>query len=81
MVMLKTGRPCPDLLTPDEEKALLKRAEQLWSDLQENRLGGFSGPNRPFWILAEFQSAIEAFGHRDLGRTWSPDARKARGCA
>ncbi len=66
-------RPYPDLLSEDESKALLKRAEQLWNDLQEDRLGGYSGPNRPFWILAEFQSVIEAFGQRDLGRTWTKD--------
>lgn len=74
-------RPCPDKLTPEEEKALLARAERLWRELEENRLGGFSGCNRPFWILAEFKSMIEEFGRRDVGQKWSLDALKAAGCS
>ena len=64
-------RPYPDLLTPEENRALLTRAEQAWQALQENDLGGFSGINRPFWILAEFKAVIEQFGRRDIGQTWS----------
>lgn len=64
-------RPYPDLLSTEEEKALLTRAEQLWEDLQANNLGGFSGCNRPFWIVAEFKSVIEEFGRRDVGQRWS----------
>lgn len=64
-------RPYPDLLTPEENRALLTRAEQVWAALQENQLGGFSGGNRPFWILAQFKAVIEQYGHRDIGQTWS----------
>ena len=66
-------RPYPDLLSDDEAKALLKAAEMLWSDLQENNLGGFSGINRPFYILHEFRRVIEGFGKRDVGLNWSKD--------
>lgn len=64
-------RPYPELLTDSESKQLLSMAEMLWDDLQSNNLGGFSGINRPFWILAEFKRVIEEFGHRDVGLTWS----------
>lgn len=64
-------RPYPDLLTPEEEKEILRDAEALWSDLQENNLGGYSGVNRPFYILSEFKRVIERFGRRDVGLTWS----------
>lgn len=67
------GRPYPNLLTADEAKALLSRAEELWKDLQKNNLGGFSGINRPFWVLHEFKSIIEEFGCRDVGLRWSKD--------
>jgi hypothetical protein len=66
-------RPYPDLLSPEEGKALLARAEQLWRDLQANDLGGFSNGNRPFYILSEFKRVIEEFGRRDVGQTWSKD--------
>lgn len=64
-------RPYPDLLTDDERKAILADAERLWSDLQRNDLGGFSGGNRPFWILHAFKEVIEKYGHRDVGLSWS----------
>jgi hypothetical protein len=64
-------RAPPELLSKDEEAALLAQAEQLWEDLQRNNLGGFSGINRPFYILHEFRRVIEQFGHRDVGLTWS----------
>lgn len=64
-------RPYPDLLSDQERRDLLTRAERLWRALQENDLGGFSSGNRPFYILAEFEAVIEAFGHRDIGQTWS----------
>ncbi len=70
-------RPYPQLLTKAEEASLLARAEQLWRDLQQNQLGGYSGPNRPFWIVGEIKVAIEEFGNRDIGWRWSPNARKA----
>lgn len=66
-----TDRPYPELLTPDERKAILAEAEQLWADLQSNNLGGFSGENRPFWILHAFKVVIERYGHRDVGLSWS----------
>lgn len=66
-------RPYPNLLSADEAKALLTRAEQLWADLEKNNLGGFSGINRPFYILHEFRSVIEEFGSRDVGLHWSKD--------
>lgn len=64
-------RPYPELLDDDESRAILKLAEDLWADLQTNNLGGFSGINRPFWILAHFKQVIEKFGHRDVGLNWS----------
>lgn len=66
-------RPYPQLLDADEQKALLARAEQLWTDLQANNIGGFAGPNRPFYIMHEFKRVIEQFGCRDVGLTWSND--------
>lgn len=66
-------RPYPELLDGKEESSLLARAEQLWRDLQDNNLGGFSGVNRPFYIVAEFRRVIEDFGHRDTGLNWSRD--------
>lgn len=70
-------RTPPDLLTNDEERQLLKDAEYLWSDLQENRLGGFSDGNRPFFILGEFKRIIEKYGKRDIGQTWTGNELKA----
>lgn len=66
-------RPYPELLSADEQAALLSRSEELWRRLEANDLGGFAGINRPFWILAEFKSVIEQFGHRDVGLKWSKD--------
>lgn len=59
--------PDLDLLSAEENKALLKRAEVLWRQLQENELGGYSGINRPFYILNSFRAAIEDFGKRNTG--------------
>jgi hypothetical protein len=67
------SRKPPELLTTDESKELLKHAEQLLKDLLENRLGGFSDGNRPFWIMYEFRTIIEKFGHRDTGMHWTGD--------
>lgn len=64
-------RPFPEMLDSAEERALLTRAETLWSDLQTNQLGGFSGVNRPFYIVAEFRRVIEEFTSRDTGLQWS----------
>jgi hypothetical protein len=66
-------RPYPQLLDDAEQRALLHRAEQLWSDLQGNNLGGYSGINRPFYILNEFKRVIEEFSDRDVGLHWSND--------
>lgn len=66
-------RPPPDLLSPEEAATLQKRAEKLWADLQKNQLGGYSGINRPFYILHEFRDIIERFGGRDVGLHWSKD--------
>lgn len=63
----------PELLTIDEKKDLLLEAEILWRDLQENKLGGYSDGNRPFFILHQFKRVIEKYGHRDVGLTWSND--------
>ena len=71
------ARPYPDLLSDDEQKAILGRAEDLWADLQANNLGGFSGINRPFWIAYKFKSVIETFGRRDVGLSWSKDDLEA----
>ncbi|UAK23636.1 hypothetical protein [Sphingomonas nostoxanthinifaciens] len=65
------GRPYPQLLTKDETKDLLKQAEELWRDLKGNNLGGYSGINRPSWIVHQFRQVIEQFGNRDTGLLWS----------
>lgn len=77
----KVDRPYPKLLSESEGKALLEKAEQLWRDLQENNLGGFSGINRPFYILHEFRRVIEEFGGRDVGLHWSKDQLEAAAIA
>jgi len=66
-------RAYPDLMSVDERKSLLAEAENLWRDLHANNLGGFSGVNRPFYILHEFKRVIEKYGRRDVGLTWSND--------
>ena len=66
-------RAAPNLLSNDEERGILADAEQLWADLQSNNLGGYSGINRPFYILYEFKRVIEKYGNRDVGLTWSKD--------
>lgn len=70
-------RPYPELLSEAERKALLNTAEELWRDLQENQLGGYSGINRPFWILNYFKQMIEKYGRRDTGYRWTPNQLKA----
>jgi hypothetical protein len=64
-------RKPPELLTADEQRAMLADAEQLWRCLQSNDLGGYSGQNRPFYILHHFKEAIEKYGRRDVGLTWT----------
>jgi len=71
--MSEAERELPELLTAGEQQDLLAEAEQLWRDLQANELGGFSGGNRPFWIMYQFKCAIEKYGHRDVGLNWSKD--------
>lgn len=56
-----------DLLSSQEGAALFKYAEETWSDLKNDDLGGFSGGNRPFWLLHAFKQVIETFGRRDVG--------------
>lgn len=56
---------------------MLRDAERLWNDLQKNNLGGYSGGNRPFYILHEFKRMIEKYGNRDVGLTWSKDDLEA----
>ena len=70
-VPMGSTRPYPDLLNAGERADLLSQAEQLWRDLQANDLGGFSGINRPFYILNRFEGVIEQFGGRDVGLQWS----------
>lgn len=67
-------RPYPDLLSKEETKRLLTIAEGLFDDLMENNIGGYSGINRPFWILSHFKQVIEEFGRRDVGQNWSLNA-------
>jgi hypothetical protein len=66
-------RPPPQLLALEEDRALLTDAEELWRDLQENQLGGFSDGNRPFYIAWQFKRIIEKYGQRDVGLTWSKE--------
>jgi hypothetical protein len=66
-------RPHPDLLSDAERKALLGDAEWLWRRLEANDIGGYSGINRPFYIVHAFKEVIEKFGRRDVGLTWSQD--------
>ncbi len=55
------------LLSTDEKRALLKKAEWLWAALEKNELGGYSYGNRPFYILEAFKEVIEDFGGRNIG--------------
>ena len=71
--MSMVERVYPDLLSEEEKTAMRKDAEMLWEDLQQNNLGGYSGVNRPFYILAEFKRIIEKYGNLDVGLTWSKD--------
>lgn len=66
-------RHAPELLTREEARAMLTAAEELWEDLQRNELGGFSGVNRPFYIIGVFKRIIETYGKRDVGLLWSKD--------
>lgn len=70
-------RDYPELLSEDERRAILQDAERLWKDLQSNDLGGYSGVNRPFYILHAFKEIIEKYGRRDVGLTWSKNALDA----
>lgn len=60
----------PEFLTKEEAKDMFIEADYLWRDLQENNLGGFSGGNRPFYIVYQFRRIVEKFGRRDTGLTW-----------
>tara|TARA_R110000851_G_scaffold20691_3_gene62419 strand:- start:418 stop:717 length:300 start_codon:yes stop_codon:yes gene_type:complete len=61
----------PKLLTEKEKSKLLKKSERLMTELLENNLGGYSGKNRPFWIMSAFKEVIEEFSERDVGLSWS----------
>lgn len=67
-------RPYPELFSEEERKEILSDAEGLWLALEKNDLGGFSGQNRPFYILHAFKQVIEKYGKRDVGLTWSKNA-------
>lgn len=47
---------------------LLPTAERLWADLEKNELGGYSGINRPFWILQAFREVINHAEDRTIAR-------------
>ena len=64
-------RPYPKKLKQEEQNALLEKAEHLLSELLENNIGGFSGVNRPYFILNSFKEVIEEYGARDVGLNWS----------
>lgn len=66
-----TDREPPKLLTKVETAEMLKEAEWLLKDLLENNLGGYSGINRPFYILHAFERMIEKYGNRDVGLNWT----------
>lgn len=59
--------PGLELLSDEERRALLTRAENLWRALEGNNLGGFSDQNRPFYIVNAFREVIEDFGKRNTG--------------
>ena len=75
------NRPLPNLLSEAERKQLLADAEWLWKRLEANDIGGFSGINRPFYILHAFKEAIEKYGQRDVGLTWSKNELEAAAAA
>lgn len=56
-------------LTSEETTQLREFAEGVWQALVANDLGGFSGINRPFYLVWKFREAIERFGRRDTGLT------------
>jgi hypothetical protein len=64
----------PQLLTDVEKKSLQELAEAVWADLQKNELGGYSGINRPFYLVWMFKIVIERYGYRDVGLKHSKDA-------
>ena len=72
-------RDPPELLSADEQREIVADAERLWRDLQSNDLGGYSGINRPFYILWQFKRVVEKYGNRDIGLKWSQDDLDAVG--
>lgn len=52
-------------------------ARHVWSRLQSNDLGGYSGVNRPLYLLWMFKDAIEKWGNRDVGLSWSKEQLEA----
>jgi hypothetical protein len=46
-----------ELRTKATLEPTLEQAEILWRELRDNELGGYSGINRPFWILGALKRA------------------------
>lgn len=69
-----TGNVGAQLLTDAEAKSLQELAEAAWGDLQKNKLGGYSGINRPFYLVWMFKTVIERYGRRDVGLQHSKNA-------
>jgi len=69
----------PELITREEHDWLLKLSEHLVKDILEDKLGGYSGINRPFHAFHVIRVAIEKLGHRDTGLQWSYDQLKEIG--
>ena len=61
------------LLTKDEHASIQKFAEDVWVALEENELGGYSGINRPFYLIWMFKKVIEKYGDRNIGLTLTAD--------
>jgi hypothetical protein len=59
--------PGLEMLSDEERRALLTKAENLWRALEGNNLGGYSSQNRPFYIFEAFREVIEDFGQRNTG--------------
>jgi hypothetical protein len=56
-------------LTTEERQSMRTFAENLWDELQGDKLGGFSGINRVLYLEWKLREVIEQYGHRDTGLT------------
>lgn len=72
-------REKPNLLTEEEKKWLLNLSECLVKDILEDKLGGYSGVNRPYHAFHMFKVAIERLGKRDVGLQWTYNQLKEIG--